>query len=202
MIIGDGQMTEFVEIYRCVYMATVSEIEDLLREVTREPSDIRGYDYISIEQYSNVYEVTGVFTIYFESEDANVPIQETEMGHVTIVPYVHNADKQSEVSIFSDSNSHGFWSPFIMQLDRNFVAVIQDRSLPAHIPISTPMDLSIGKPGRRPDRLYDQAYEKIVAGEDIKDVYQCFLNESGIKRPDKHTRDAFKAAIKRRQNKA
>ncbi|MDY7076990.1 MAG: hypothetical protein SXV54_08705 [Chloroflexota bacterium] len=61
--------------------------------------------------------------------------------------------------------------------------------------------LRLGKPGRKPDPLYDKAYQWICNGESPEDAFAWFCNEAKITKPDKGTRDAFKAAIKRRQNK-
>jgi hypothetical protein len=60
--------------------------------------------------------------------------------------------------------------------------------------------LQLGKPGRRTDPLYDEAYQKIVNGLSEAEAYEWFCKKVPIKVPDKGTRDSFKAAMKRRQN--
>ncbi|HEY4722528.1 MAG TPA: hypothetical protein VII92_11815 [Anaerolineae bacterium] len=60
--------------------------------------------------------------------------------------------------------------------------------------------LRSGKPGRKPDKLYNAAMDRIAGGEQLAMTFQWFCTQADIKKPDKSTRDAFKAAIKRRQN--
>lgn len=61
--------------------------------------------------------------------------------------------------------------------------------------------LQLGKPGRKPDPLYDEASQKVAAGQSIDSVFAWFCEQANMVRPEKATRDAFKAAMKRRQNK-
>ncbi|RLC83358.1 MAG: hypothetical protein DRI79_13980 [Chloroflexi bacterium] len=78
----------------------------------------------------------------------------------------------------------------------------QQTSTPAEASTGGDITLRLGKPGRRPDPLYDKAFERIRGGESIEDAFRRFCEEANIKKPDKGVRDAFKAAIKRRQNKS
>ena len=60
------------------------------------------------------------------------------------------------------------------------------------------MDLTQKKPGRPTDTLYDNAYERLLAGDDPNEVFQWYCDDAGIKNPDKNARDSYKAAMKRR----
>ena len=58
--------------------------------------------------------------------------------------------------------------------------------------------LPMVKPGRKPDKYYDEAFKRINGGEDYEDVFEWFCNETGITHPDKLVRDSFRSAMKRR----
>jgi len=62
--------------------------------------------------------------------------------------------------------------------------------------------LRLGKPGRKPDPLYDEAFQKIDEGLSEVKAYEWFCEKVPIRVPDKGTRDSFKKAMKRRQNSA
>jgi hypothetical protein len=64
------------------------------------------------------------------------------------------------------------------------------------------VDLQLKKPGRHPDPRYDEAKKRIDAGEDEKTVFEWFVSQEKITNPDKGTRDAFKAALSRRNELA
>jgi len=64
------------------------------------------------------------------------------------------------------------------------------------------IDLTSKKPGRKGDSLYDDAFRRLQDGEDNLSVFQWFCTQGNIINPDKHLRDSFKAAMKRRQNKS
>ena len=61
--------------------------------------------------------------------------------------------------------------------------------------------LQLGRAGRPRDPLYDQAHEKIQAGESETEVYKWWLKQRGTVVPDKGIRDSFKKAMKRREIK-
>jgi len=63
--------------------------------------------------------------------------------------------------------------------------------------------LQLGRAGRPRDPLYDQAHEKIQAGESETEVYKWWLKQRGtvVPVPDKGVRDSFKKAMKRREIK-
>jgi len=61
--------------------------------------------------------------------------------------------------------------------------------------------LQRGKPGQKPDPLYDEAFQKIEEGLSALEAYDWYCQEVPIKVPDKGTRDSFKAAMRRRQNR-
>jgi len=73
-------------------------------------------------------------------------------------------------------------------------------SLPAEDDKASKIALQLRKPGRPPDPLYDEAYQRIQNGEAPGDVFTWFCGKAGIAKPEKAVRDAFKAAMKRRQN--
>ena len=60
------------------------------------------------------------------------------------------------------------------------------------------IDLSLNKPGRPPDPIYDEAFRRLHLGDDIEDVFKWSCNEQGIEHPDKNNRDSFRSAMKRR----
>jgi hypothetical protein len=64
------------------------------------------------------------------------------------------------------------------------------------------IDLTRGKPGRKPDPLYDQTFQRIQDGEDYLDVFKWWCQEGGIEKPTSYDRKRFKTAMKRRQNKS
>jgi len=61
------------------------------------------------------------------------------------------------------------------------------------------IDLSLNKPGRPPDPIYDEAFRRLQLGDDIEGVFKWSCNEQGIEHPDKNNWDSFKSAMKRRQ---
>jgi hypothetical protein len=195
-------MTEFVEKYNAVYKATVSEIEDVLRKVTKEYSDAEDLGYIAINQLDNRYEVSSIVTYYCEPDNTIYPLVETPIGYVEINHWYKDPDRKTEVIIYGYKDSYELWANLIVALGENFLEVLIDRSSSVKTQAPLLRDFSIGKPGRKPDSLYDQAYQKVIDGESIGDVYKWWCHEANISRPDKGTRDAFKAAIKRRRNKS
>lgn len=60
-------------------------------------------------------------------------------------------------------------------------------------------NLSVRLPGRPRDEIYDQAFRRIIGGEDQGTVFVWVCQEKGWKNPRKAERDAFKAAMKRRR---
>lgn len=64
-----------------------------------------------------------------------------------------------------------------------------------------PMTWQYARPGRKPDPNYDEAFSKVCSGELSQgEAYKWFLKQPGIT-PDKGTRDAFNAAMRRRRDK-
>jgi hypothetical protein len=56
-------------------------------------------------------------------------------------------------------------------------------------------------PGRPSDEAYDNAFRRILDGEKAEEVFDLFCAEASITKPDKGTRDSFKKAMKRREEK-
>lgn len=69
--------------------------------------------------------------------------------------------------------------------------------------IGVGMDIALqrGKPGRPPDPLYNQAYQRMVKGESWTEAFDWYCKKTGIEKPTKSDRDAFKRAMKRRASK-
>jgi len=61
--------------------------------------------------------------------------------------------------------------------------------------------LQRGRPGRKPDRLYDAAFQRIEAGEMKQDkARESFFSEAGINKPSSDDIKAFNTAMRRRRN--
>ncbi|MBN1890351.1 MAG: hypothetical protein JW850_20320 [Thermoflexales bacterium] len=60
-----------------------------------------------------------------------------------------------------------------------------------------------GKPGRRNDPLYVEAFQKIESGELTQpEAYTWFLEKAGIVKPEDGQREAFDQAMRRKRSKA
>lgn len=79
-------------------------------------------------------------------------------------------------------------------------ALARDESaaLPPSAMTREPVNLGSSRAGRPPDPLYDQAFEKLRAGEAAEDIFAWYCQHAGIVSPSKSDRDGFKAAMKRR----
>jgi hypothetical protein len=62
------------------------------------------------------------------------------------------------------------------------------------------MDLQFRRPGRPRNTAYDEAFAFIVSKKmDFKEAFEWYCEQEGITKPTKDDRNAFKAAMKRRQ---
>lgn len=94
-----------------------------------------------------------------------------------------------------------YWQELAMNLQKVFALIPEDMERELFTPSSQNLNLTRGSPGRKPDELYDQAYQRIRDGEDEMGVFKWYCAAAKIKYIDYSIKRCFKEAMKRRSKK-
>ncbi len=96
------------------------------------------------------------------------------------------------------------WPPvlsFWQELDKIFQKEFEEIHPQFHSKNQNNIILQWKPAGRPTEKSYDKAYEEIKSGKfTYEEAFKNYLNNNNFSKVDKNLRDAFKAAMKRRQN--